>query len=182
MSREAPTVARPRRIRYSVAASLDGYIAGPRGEFDWIVQDPEADFQALYRQFDTLLVGRKTFELMEAQGEAGRIPGMRTYVVSRTLRPEDHPHATVVAEPAREWLAALKEEPGKDIWLMGGGSLFGSLLAIGMVDTVEVAVIPVVLGGGIPLVPPPAQQTRLRLTKHRIYETTGIVSLEYAIA
>jgi dihydrofolate reductase len=171
-----------KRIRYSVATSLDGFIAGPRGEFDWIVQDPEVDFGALYRQFDTMLVGRKTFELMAAQGEAGRVPGVRTVVVSRTLRPEDHPDVTVVAEPTREMLARLKEEPGKDIWLMGGASLFGSLLALGMIDTVEVAIIPVVLGDGIPLVPPPLRQAKLRLTSHRVYPTTGIVSLEYAIA
>ena len=171
-----------KRLRYSVAMSLDGFIAGPRGEFDWIVQDPEADFRALYRRFDTMLVGRKTFELMAAQGEAGRIPGMRTYAVSRTLRPEDHPEVTVVAEPSREWLAALKEEPGRDIWLMGGASLFGSLLALGMVDAVEVAIIPIVLGEGLPLVPPPMRQAKLRLTNHKVYAKTGIVSLEYAIA
>jgi len=170
-----------KRIRYSVAISLDGFIAGPRGEFDWIVQDPEVDFGALHRQFDTMLVGRKTFALMEGQGEAGRIPGMRTIVVSRILRSADHPDVTVVAEPTREWLATLKEEPGKDIWLMGGAALFGSLLALGMVDTVEVAIIPVILGDGIPLVPPPLREAKLRLTSHKVYAKTGIVSLEYAI-
>jgi len=161
--------------------SLDGYIAGPRGEFDWIVQDPEVDFGALMRQFDTMLVGRKTFEVMLGHGEPPGGPRMRTYVVSRTLRQEDHPEVTVVAQPTREMLAKLKEEPGKDVWLMGGGSLFASLLEMGMVDTVEVAIIPVILGAGIPLVPPPAKQAKLKLTSRRVYETTGIVSLEYAI-
>ncbi len=169
-----------RQIRYSVAMSLDGYIAGPRGEFDWIVQDPEVDFAALMGRFDTLLLGRKTFELMLAQG-AGASSGMRTYVFSRTLRQEDHPEVTVVAEPTREMLAALKEEPGKDIWLMGGGSLFASLLALGRVDAVEVAIIPVVLGGGIPFLPPPARQAKLKLTGQRVYATTGIVSLRYEV-
>ena len=86
-----------------------------------------------------------------------------------------------VAEPSREMLAALKEEPGKDIWLMGGGSLFASLLEMGVVDTVEVSIIPMILGAGIPLVPPPAKQAKLKLTSRRVYETSGIVSLEYAI-
>src|SRR5436309_14911190 len=89
--------ARMRRIRYSVATSLDGYIAGPRGEFDWIVQDPEVDFGALLRQFDTMLVGRKTFEVMLGHGEPPGSPKMRTYVVSRTLRQEDHPGVAIVA-------------------------------------------------------------------------------------
>ena len=71
-------------------------------------------------------------------------------------------------------------EPGKDIWLFGGGSLFRSLLAARLVDTVEVAVIPVLLGGGIPLLPPPTQQAKLRLVGNKVYKT-GIVSLEYAV-
>ena len=59
-----------RRIRYSVAMSLDGYIAGPKGEFDWITQDPDVDFSQMFDQFDTILVGRGTFETMAAAGRA----------------------------------------------------------------------------------------------------------------
>lgn len=168
-----------RRIRYQVAASLDGYIAGPNGEADWIIMDPDIDFAALFNQFDTFLMGRGTFETMAQQGSAAT-PGMKTLVFSRTLQQRDHPDVTIVADNARETLAALREESGKDIWLFGGGSLFRSLLEMEMVDTVEVAVIPVLLGGGIPLLPTPARQTKLTLTGHRVYKT-GIVLLEYAI-
>jgi dihydrofolate reductase len=166
-----------RRIRYSVAASLDGYIAGPNGEFDWIVQDPEIDFTAMFAQFDTFLIGRRTFEAMAG---GPKLDG-RVIVFSRTLRPEDHPEVTIVAGNERETVEALRREPGKDIWLFGGGELFRNLLEIGLVDTVEVAVIPILLGGGIPLLPPPAQQTKLRLTGRRVYEATGIVSLKYDV-
>jgi dihydrofolate reductase len=76
----------------------------------------------------------------------------------------------------------LKAEPGKDIWLFGGGSLFRSLLALGLVDTVEVAVIPVLLGGGVPLLPDTEDRAKLKLTKHTVYEKTGTVVLEYAVA
>jgi dihydrofolate reductase len=79
-----------------------------------------------------------------------------------------------------ETVAALRAEPGKDIWLFGGGSLFRSLLDAGLVDTVEVAIMPVLLGAGIALLPPPARQTKLKLTGHKVYKT-GIVSLEYSI-
>jgi dihydrofolate reductase len=169
-----------RRIRYQVAASLDGYIAGPNGEFDWIIMDPDIDFTALFNQFDTALMGRRTFEgMMQQQGSAA-MPGMKTLVFSRTLRQQDHPDVTIVAESSERTLAAVREESGKDIWLFGGGSLFRSLLELGVVDTVEVAIIPVVLGGGIPLVQPPARQTKLKLTGHRVYKT-GIVLLEYTI-
>jgi dihydrofolate reductase len=169
-----------RRIRYRVAASLDGYIAGPQGEADWIIMDPEIDFHALFQQFDTLLVGRRTFEPMVSAGRA-TTPGMRTFVVSRTLRQSDHPEVTVLGEGWEEKVAALRAEEGKDIWLFGGGSLFRSLLDAGLVDTVEVAIIPVLLGGGIPLLPAPTKQRELKLTGHRVYTTSGIVLLEYAI-
>jgi dihydrofolate reductase len=168
-----------RRVRYQVATSLDGYIAGPKGEADWIIMDPDIDFGALFEQFDTFLLGRRTFEAMGGAGQGGS-PGVKTFVFSRTLRQEDYPRVTIVAEGAEETVAALRAEPGKDIWLFGGGALFRSLLDAGLVDTVEVAIIPVLLGGGIPLLPPPARQTKLKLTGHKVYKT-GIVSLEYSV-
>jgi dihydrofolate reductase len=168
-----------RRVRYSVAASLDGYIAGPKGEADWIIMDPEIDFRALFEQFDTFLLGRRTFEMMPKKSRRGT-PGMKTFVFSRTLRQQDYPGVIVVAEKSEETVAALRAESGKDIWLFGGGSLFRSLLDAGLVDTVEVAIVPVLLGGGSPLLAPPARQKKLHLTGHKIY-ATGIVSLEYTV-
>src|SRR5262245_29819721 len=169
-----------RRVLYSVAMSLDGYISGPKGEADWIIMDPDIDFRALFDQFDTCLIGRRTFEGMaRGKRKPGAMPGMKTFVFSRTLRQRDYPKVTVVAEKADETVAALRAESGKDIWLFGGGLLFRSLLDAGQVDTVEVAVVPVLLGGGLPLLPPPARQAKLKLTGHRVYKT-GIVMLEYA--
>ena len=170
-----------RRIRYQVATSLDGYIAGPKGEADWIIMDPDIDFRALFAQFDTVLIGRRTFEGMaRGKKKAGAMPGMKTLVFSRTLRQHDYPKITIVAENAEKTLTALRAESGKDIWLFGGGLLFRSLLDAGLVDTVEVAIMPVLLGGGIPLLPFPAKQAKLKLTGHKVYKT-GIVSLEYAV-
>src|SRR5215208_8015806 len=160
--------------------SLDGYIAGPKGEADWIIMDPEIDFKSLFIQFDTVLMGRKTFEAVKQGGYKG-MPGMRTYIFSRTLREEDVPDATVVADKPVETLTELKKRSGKDIWLMGGGLLFGSLNKLGMVDTVEVAVVPVVLGTGVPLAPSLDRPAKLKLTNNRVYQQTGIVSLEYAV-
>lgn len=170
-----------RRIRYSVAMSLDGYIAGPQGESDWIVIDPEIDFRAMFAEFDTVLLGRRSFDAARQQGGKGGMPGMKTYVFSRTLRQKDHRGVTIVGEKPEEVLTALKAAPGKDIWLFGGGSLFRSLLDLRMVDTVEVAIIPILLGGGLPLLPHPGERAKLRLEGHRIYGKTGTVSLQYAV-
>ena len=108
-----------RRVRYSVAVSLDGYIAGPKGEADWIIMDPEIDFAALFEQFDTFLLGRRTFEPM-ARVKKGETPGMKTVVFSRTLKQQDYPGVTIVAEGVEETVAALRAEPGKDLAVPGG--------------------------------------------------------------
>ena len=169
-----------RRIRYSVAMSLDGYIAGPKGEADWITMDPDVDFRALFKQFDTILVGRKTFEPMVSAGRTS-MPGMKTMVFSRTLRQEDHPGVQIVSGNQMETVAALKASPGKDIWLFGGGALFRSLAEAKLVDTVEVSIVPILLGTGIPLAPNPANWIQLSLKHHKVYRS-GVVSLEYKIA
>jgi dihydrofolate reductase len=169
-----------RRVRYQVAMSLDGYIAGPNGEADWIGHDPEIDFAALFGQFDTILEGRRTYEAMAAMGSA-QMPGMQVYVFSRTLRQEEHPAVTVVAGDPAALVKQLKDRPGKDIWLFGGGELFRGLAGAGLVDTVELAVVPVILGGGIPMMPPPAARMGLSLKGHRVYGRSGIVMLEYDV-
>jgi dihydrofolate reductase len=177
-SRPARAVA-VRRVRYLVAASLDGYIAGPKGEADWITSDPDIDFQAIWDQFDTFLIGRRTFEAMGGKKSSG-FSGMKVFVFSRTLRQREYPKVTIVSENIEQTVSNLRGQPGKDIWLFGGGLLFRSLLAAGLVDTVEVAVVPVLLGGGIPLLPPPAKIAKLTLTDHKVYKA-GIVSLTYAV-
>src|SRR6516162_5562236 len=164
-----------RKIRYAVAMSLDGHIAGPNEEYDWIGTDPEVDFTALWSRFDTLLMGRRTFELaVRTRGEAAftAFTGVTSIVFSRTLKQQEHPHVTIVPE--------LKAQSGKDIWLFGGGSLFRSFFDSGLVDEIEVAVIPVLLGAGIPLLPPPYSPTKLRLISHHLYRS-GRLSLAYEL-
>jgi dihydrofolate reductase len=116
------------------------------------------------------------------RSRGGGQSGAQTIVFSRTLRQEDYPNITIVSENPEQALTDLKAKPGKDIWLFGGGSLFRSLLEARLVDAVEVSVIPVLLGEGIPLLPPKpsSERFRLRLVSSRAFKT-GILSLEYAV-
>jgi dihydrofolate reductase len=169
-----------RRLRYQVAASVDGFIAGPNGEFDWIVMDPDIDFAALFKEFDTAVMGRKTHEVVKAQGGEGAMPGLDVIVFSRTLPAVTHPGVRIVNDEPRDVVAALKKKAGRDIWLYGGGTLFRSLLDAGLVDSVEVAVVPVLLGAGIPLLPP-GPIAKLRLVDQKTLPKSGIVMLSYAV-
>ena len=132
-------------------------------------------------QSDTMVMGRKTYEFARAHGTSVRMPGINPYVFSRTLEQTECPDATVSAD-ARGTVSSLRQQQGKDIWLFGGGSLFRSLLDLGLVDTIEVAVIPVLLGGGVPFLPEGDTRSALRLVRHRLYSRTGRMWLEYEVA
>jgi dihydrofolate reductase len=167
-----------RRIRYQVACSLDGFIAGPDDDFDWITPEPTFDFSELYAQFDTLLMGRRTYEIVRAAGEAFR--GKQVLVASRTLQPELNREIEVVSDELEQRIRDLRGESGGDIWLYGGGDLFAQVLAWNLVDTVEPAIMPILLGGGVPFLPSPAVRRRLTLVRHRAYPS-GMVLLEYEV-
>jgi len=168
-----------RRLRYGVAASLDGFIAGPNGEYDWIVPDPSIDWVAIWAQFDTALMGRGTYEVAKSRRASLSGSGQQWIVVSRTLKPEDHPGIAVLSDGIPEAVAALKAQPGKDIWLMGGGVLFRCLLDAGLVDAVEVAVMPVMLGSGVPLLPE-GRRRSLHLEESKALPS-GILMLSYSV-
>jgi dihydrofolate reductase len=168
-----------RELRYSVAASLDGYIAGPHGEYDWIVMDPEIDFESMYAGFGGIVMGRRSYDVFAAEG-APPGPALPTYVYSRTLPEGVRDNITFVRD-AVPHVKRLKQEDGKPLWLWGGGELFRQLASAKLVDGVEVAVIPVLLGGGIPLLPTPGPRLTLKLRRHRLYAGTGTMFLEYDV-
>lgn len=143
------------------------------------MHDPAIDFAAMFAQYDTFLMGRGTYEVAREKGKSWDSFGKGWIVVSTTLKPEDHPNVTVLSSDVVEAVAALKAQPGKDIWLFGGGVLFRSMLDAGLVDTVEVELMPVMLGGGIPLLAEGAR-LRLQLTESKALPS-GIVMLSYSV-
>jgi dihydrofolate reductase len=169
-----------RQLRYSVASSLDGFIAGPNGEFDWIPNEPDYDFAALYASFSAIVMGRKSYELVAAMPDAPPIP-LPAYVYSRSL-PEGERNGMTFAHDGVAHVRGLKEAAdGKPLWLWGGGELFRQLASAGLVDGVDVAIMPVLLGAGIPLLAPPAELMKLKLRKHQLYPKSGMVFVEYDV-
>lgn len=143
------------RLRYNAATTLDGFIASPDGSTDWIIEDPAVDFNTLYAEFDTFLMGRKTYEAMmhyAAQSGIDALAKRNVVVVSCEMKSTDYPAITIVNNGYLKLIKEMKEGSGRDIWLMGGGQLAKALLDAGLLDTVEMAVMPVIIGDGIKMI------------------------------
>jgi dihydrofolate reductase len=169
-----------RQLRYHVAASLDGFIAGPKGEYDWIVIDPDIDFAAMYAGFSGLVMGRKSYEVFAGEGTPEGT-AMPTYVYSRSLPEGERNGVTFVKDAAAHVRSLKQSDEKKPLWLWGGGELFRSLAVARLVDGVDVAVIPVLLGEGIPLLPAPGLKLSLRFREHKLYPSTGTLILKYDV-
>jgi dihydrofolate reductase len=193
----------PRLLRYNAATTLDGFIASPDGTTDWIVPDAAIDFAALYARFSVFVMGRRTYEAVASQ-TPNPLDGRRVVVVSRTMAPADHPGLSVVSSDAVEHIRRLKsrtteEEEGcvvrgggafdgdGDIWLMGGGGLVAACLDAGLVDTIEAAVMPVVIRHGIGMVSGSdsggtlAKPYRLELEAVERLPASGILMTRYTV-
>ena len=169
------------RLRYSVAATLDGFIADPDGGYDWIVMDDAIDFAAIFAEFDTFVMGRKTWEVSARTEFVRMFAGKDVIVFSTTMEKPPMPGVSIVRSDPAATVRALKEKPGRDIWLFGGGILFRALVDAGLVDTVEVALMPVLLSQGVPLLPAGARITGMTLERCERLPKSGIVMLSYTL-
>lgn len=170
-----------RRVRYVVAMTLDGFIADVNGGYDWIIMDESIDFEEMFREFDAFVMGRKTFEVTAQTEFMQMFGGKEVIVFSRTLKMSPHPGITIVSTSPEDTVRELKSKPGRDIMLFGGGVLFRALVDAGLVDTIEVAIMPVLLTEGVPVLPEGARVAGMTLEKCETLPSSGIVMLSYGL-
>ena len=167
-----------RKIVAGFAASLDGYIEGPNGEYDWNSVDKEINFAEQMKRYDAFFIGRKTYEKMEGmKGPAA--PGIKNYVFSTMLNTVEG-NGILIKEKVEERVQQIKNETGKDIAVFGGAGLLSSLLDMKLVDEISIAVIPVLLGNGKPMVDVLRNTVWLTLTDTKRY-SNGTVQLTYDV-
>jgi dihydrofolate reductase len=168
-----------RTVTYGAACSLDGFIAPPDGSMDWLhfSRDVQQFMTDYWATIDTMLMGRKTWEVATAMGGSGGggMGGITTYVFSRTLTSVGH-GAHLVSDDAGEFVRQLKQQPGKGICVMGGGELAQSLLAAGVIDEVGMNTHPILLGSGVPLFRDAGRRISLELAESRVIDGGCVLS------
>ncbi len=174
----------PRKIVVRIAASADGYIARSDGDLEWLTSRPKPKgfygVSAFMKSIDTLIFGRKTYDVSLTLG-AKFDSGERNIVFSRhPPRGNVPPRVEFVNEAIGPFVRRLREQPGKDIWLMGGGELIASFLDAQAIDEFVIAVVPVFLGEGIPLIARRRRQVPLELLSTERFDD-GVVQLSYRV-
>lgn len=162
-----------------LAVSLDGYIEGPNGEFDWCFSDQDYGMSDFFKRIDSVFIGRKSYEVAQAMGEAATagFPKLNEYVFSTTLETVKD-GSFLIKKNVKEEIEKIRKKKGKDIWLFGGASLITSLLKLGLVDELWLSVHPIILGEGKPLFSDIKERIHLKLVNCQTY-STGLVSLTY---
>ena len=169
-----------RKIILGLAVSLDGFIEGPNGEYDWCFTDQDYGLSDFFKRVDAVFIGRKSYELTQNMGEAPPgMPKMKEYIFSNTIT-EVKEGALVVSGDIKAQVDQIKNMEGKDIWLFGGASLTSSLMNLGLVDEIWLSIHPVILGGGKPLFSDIKNRIQLRLKESKTY-STGLVSVIYEV-
>lgn len=164
--------------------SLDGYIATPDGGIEWLNEIPNPNkedygYNTLLDSVDTVLMGGRTYHEIIGFGVPWPYKDKQTYVISRNntnVTPDEK--VEFITEVIYQKIAALKEADGKDIWLVGGGELTTILLNRDLIDEMQIAIIPTILGEGLPLFPNKPKTSKWTLVENKSF-STGLVLLTY---
>ena len=180
---------RRRKIIVYIATSADGYIARPNGDVEWLNRRPtnvDYGMKACYGTIDTILWGRKTYDWAIAYQKKHRMKGslfdknVANYVFSHRPPKKSAEGVEFVKVPVKAFVRRLRAEPGKNIWMMGGGELIASFLDAGEIDEFDIHVIPTLIGKSIPLIAPKRRAIELSLQSVRKY-SDGTVRLRYEV-
>jgi dihydrofolate reductase len=166
-----------RKIILFIATSLDGYIAGKNGEIDWLFSDQDYGYSKFISGIDTVLMGRKTYEAI-LTFDKWPYEKLTTYVFSLNPQALKDPRVIVTSAPASTLVAEIRRNPGKDIYLVGGGELVKSFLHEQLIDEIILGIHPVFLGDGIPLIPPGTRRTPMQLADLKRYDS-GLITAFY---
>jgi dihydrofolate reductase len=172
-----------RKIIVYIATSADGYIARPDGDVAWLNRPrPKGSYGMgeFFKTIDTILWGRKTYGKGIEMGmkATGIGPGIKNYVFSRQPHVALEPGFELVNEPVKTFAQRLRAQPGKDIWMMGGGGIIASFLDEGEIDEFSIRVVPILIGEGIPLIQPRHRLIPLKLLSTKAFPD-GVVQLHY---
>ncbi len=167
-----------RKVKFSIASSLDNYIARKDGAIDWILQSDEAasGLTEFWNNIDAVVLGRKTYEpVLKSGSPFPTFPGVKNYILSRTLPESSDENVEIIREDVVEFIRRLKTEEGKDIFVMGGGLLVKPLFEANLIDEVEVNIHPLLLGSGIPLFYEMNHQIDLELLESRRFKNNCVL-------
>jgi dihydrofolate reductase len=174
-----------RKLIVGLAISLDGFIEGPNGEYDWCFTDQDYGMNEFLKGIDAIFYGRKTWEMMKSytppDGASAENPwkGIKNYVFSQSYNKGGEDFELVTGNIIDE-VKKLKSLPGKDIWMFGGASLNDSLMSAGLIDEIGLAVHPILLGKGKPFFSDYGKRIKLKLADCKPY-STGLVYLTYQV-
>lgn len=169
-----------------IASSIDGYIAGPKGELDWLntIEAPkEGDYgySDLLNRTDTIIMGRKSYDMIIGFGIEWPYPAHKTFVITTDKQlTASSPNTEIVSSNVQEFITELKAKNKKDIWLMGGGKLIAYFLANNLLDEMILTSVPLLLGKGIQLFPTNAKGSKWNLLKSEVFDT-GLVNTTYTL-
>lgn len=167
-----------RKVVLGLGTSLDGYLARLNGDVDFLFMPKDYSMGPFFATIDTAVMGRKTYDVARKMGGGSYGSSMKAYVFSRTLPPGESSGYVFTQESPTSFMAQIRKQSGKNIWLMGGGELARAFLQADLVDELYLGIVPVLLGGGIPLFPAGFPQCNFALIENKTY-SKGLIALKY---
>ena len=168
-----------RQVKLFFATSVDGFIAGPSGELDWLIEDQDYGYEEFISNVDTLIMGRRTYDMIANFAE-WPYGDRKIYVLSTRESNPDDDRVTFSNYPVEQFIEGLICQPGKDIWIVGGMAIIDAAFCHDLIDEISLNIHPVALGAGVPMFPNGDRRIHLSLISHHLFEK-GLISVRYRV-